>query len=167
MDGIRYDADYISYIELGESTAVFIVRDIVKSIDTSGMWIDILNLDGYKNKDNKWNFKYFTIELFPRKKNPKYPDNVTEKEAKYITWKTAHEDIAEQRSRGYKGTKFRIDLKMVNRNKGKYRKVKAAWNLTFDQWVPDKWFGSSCEWRQKKIPYEPKWDYDILAIKRL
>lgn len=167
MDKIKYDAEYISYVESGESAAVFVVRDIVKPIDTSRKWIDILSLDGFKNEDDRWNFKYFIIELFPRKKNPQYPDGATVEEKKYITWITACEDIEEQRSRGYKGPKYRIDLKLVNRNKGKYRKVKAAWNLTFDRWVPNKWFGSSCEWRQKKIPYKPKWDYDILTIKQL
>lgn len=167
MDKIKYDAAYISYVESGESAAVFVARDIVRSIDTSGMWIDILNLEGYKNKDNRWDFKHFTIELFPRRKYPKYPDGATDEEKKYITWKTAYEDVREQRNRGYKGTKFRIYPKLVNRNKGKYRKVMAVWNLTFGQWVPNEWFGSSCEWREKKVPYKPKWDYNILAIKRL
>lgn len=139
MNKIKYDADYISYVESGESAAVFVARDIVRSIDTSGMWIDILNLEGDKNDDDRWDFKHFTIELFPRRKYPQYPDGVSDEDKKYITWKTAHEDILEQRSRGYKGTKFRIISKLVNRNLGKYR----------------------------KIPYEPKWDYNILAIKRL
>ncbi len=71
------------------------------------------------------------------------------------------------RCHGYKGSKFRTNPKLVNRNKRKYRKVKKAWNITFGQWVPDEWFGSSCEWREKKVPYKPKWDYDILAIKCL
>ncbi|MDE6663095.1 MAG: hypothetical protein K2K46_07090 [Lachnospiraceae bacterium] len=139
MNKIKYDADYISYVESGESAAVFVARDIVRSIDTSGMWIDILNLKGDKNDDDRWDFKHFTMELFPRRKYPKYPDGISDEDKKYITWKTAHEDILEQRSRGYKGTKFRIIPKLVNRNQGKYR----------------------------KIPYEPKWDYNILAIKRL
>ena len=167
MNKYKHDTDYISYVESGESAAVFVARDIVRSIDTSGMWIDILSLDGFKNEDNRWDFQYFTIELFPRKKYPKYPNNATDEDKKYITWKTAHEDIAEQRRHGYQGTKFRINSKLVNRNKGKYHKVKAAWNLTFRQWVPDTWFCSSCEWREKKVPHKPKWDYDILAIKRL
>ncbi len=32
----KHDAEYISYIESGESAAVFIVRDICNSIDTKG-----------------------------------------------------------------------------------------------------------------------------------
>lgn len=32
----KYDDEYISYIASGESAAVFVVRDIVSSIDTKG-----------------------------------------------------------------------------------------------------------------------------------
>ncbi|MBR0061509.1 MAG: hypothetical protein IJP68_08515, partial [Selenomonadaceae bacterium] len=45
---IQYDAEYISYVEHGESAAVFITRDIVKSIKTKGKWIDVLSIDGDK-----------------------------------------------------------------------------------------------------------------------
>lgn len=162
-----YDAEYISYVESGESAAVFVVRDIVRSIDTTGKWIDVLSLEGDKNKDGRWDFKYINVELFPRKIHPEYPADASEEDKKYITWKTANEDIAEQRSHGYRGSKFRVNPKLVNRNRGKYRKVRRAWNIRFSQWVPNKWFGSSCEWREKKVPYKPQWDYDILAIKRL
>lgn len=34
---MKYDAEYISYVNNGDSAAVFIVRDIVKSINTAGM----------------------------------------------------------------------------------------------------------------------------------
>ena len=34
---IKYDSAYISYVANGDSAAVFIVRDVVRSIDTSGM----------------------------------------------------------------------------------------------------------------------------------
>lgn len=47
---IKYDSEYISYVENGDSVAVFIVRDIVRSIDTSGMWIDVISTSGYKNE---------------------------------------------------------------------------------------------------------------------
>lgn len=167
MDKIKYDAEYISYVESGESAAVFIVRDIVRSIDTTGMWIDVLSLEGDKNEDERWDFKHINVELFPRRLHPKYPAKASEEDKKYITWMTANEDIAEQRSHGYKGSKFRINPKLVNRNEGKYRKVRKAWNIKYGEWVPDERFGPFCEWRKKKVPCKPKWDYDILAIKRL
>ena len=40
---IKYDSAYISYVANGDSAAVFIARDIVRSIDTSGMWIDVIS----------------------------------------------------------------------------------------------------------------------------
>ena len=36
MKDWKHDAEYISYIESGESAVVFIARDIVNSIDTKG-----------------------------------------------------------------------------------------------------------------------------------
>lgn len=118
----KYDTAYISYVESGESAAVFVTRDIVRSINTTGMWIDIIDLKGRKNNDGRWNFKYFIIELFPRKKHPQYPSKASDEVKKYITWQTAHADIWEQRRRGYKGTRFKICPKLVNRNKGKNKK---------------------------------------------
>ena len=123
----KYDAEYISYVESGESAAVFITRDIVRVIDTTGKWIDILNLEGDKNKSGRWNFRYFTIELFPRKKKPEFLSNMDEEERAYTTWKTAHEDIGEQRSQGYRGKKYKICPRLVNRNEGKNIK-KTKWD---------------------------------------
>lgn len=135
MNKKKYDAAYISYVESGESAAVFVARDIVRSIDTTGMWIDILDIKGCKNNKGRWDFVYFSFELFPRKRHPKYPPGISDEGKKYITWQTAHADISEQRRGGYRGTRFRICPKLVNRNRGKNDK--------------------------------PKWDYDILSIKRL
>ena len=59
---IKYDSEYISYVANGDSAAVFIVRDIVKSIDTSGMWIDVISTSGYK-----------TDYMFPIKLSQSYP----------------------------------------------------------------------------------------------
>lgn len=119
MDRKKYDAAYIRHVESGESAAVFVARDIVKSIDTTGKWIDVLDLDERKNRDGQRDFKYFTIELFPRKIQPKYPAKADEEDKKYITWQTAHEDIDRQRRQGYRGARFKICPKLVNRNKRK------------------------------------------------
>ena len=135
MNKKKYDAAYISYVESGESAAVFVARDIVRSIDTTGMWIDILDLEGCKNNKGRWDFEYFSFELFPRKRHPKYPPGISDEDKNYITWQTAHADTSEQRRDGYRGTRFRVCPKLVNRNIGKNDK--------------------------------PKWDYDILSIKRL
>ena len=164
---IAYSAEYISYVENGESAAVFITRDIAKDVPTNGMWVDIVSADKKGRYDGRWDFNYFIAELFPRKTKPVYPENASDDEKKYITWQTAHKDIDELRNRGYHGAKYKICPKLVNRNKGKFTTKKAAWNLTFSQWVPDEWFGSSCEWRKKKVPLKAKWEYDIISVKRI
>ena len=167
---IQHDAEYISYIEHGESAAVFITRDVVKSIKTNGKWIDVLTVDGQKNDYDRWDFKSFSVELFPRKTQPVYPADASDDEKKYITWQTAHADIANLRQKGYKGVKFEIFPKLVNLNKGKYEIIQGIWNKAFNGWVPnnpEKYFTSSCEWRDRKVPIEPKWEYHILKIRRL
>ena len=69
---IKYDSAYISYVANGESAAVFIVRDVVRSIDTSGMWIDVISTSGHKNKFDKWDFSSITIEKICNKKFERY-----------------------------------------------------------------------------------------------
>ncbi|MBD3879890.1 MAG: hypothetical protein SR1Q5_09495 [Quinella sp. 1Q5] len=176
---IQYDAEYIRYVEHGESAAVFITRDIVKSIKTKGKWIDVLNIDGDKIEtrffddkgrekiDFSWNFKSFSVELFPRKTQPVYPDYASDEEKKYITWQTAHADIANLRQKGYKGVKFEIFPKLVNLNKGKYQTIQSVWSKISNQWVSAEYFTSACELRDRKVPIKPKWDYHILKIRRL
>lgn len=38
------------------------------------MWIDVISKEGRKRKDSRWDFTVFTVELFPRKTKPVYPD---------------------------------------------------------------------------------------------
>ena len=160
---IKYDAEYIAYVKNGESAAVFITRDIAKEIPTDGMWVDVIDCEGYP-EDNVWDFQFIKVELFKKRIKPVYPPNSSDEDRKYITWCTAHEDISKQRKEGIHGPKY----KLINRNKGKYRKVKAVWNNRFDRWVPEAWFvRSTCEWREKKIPLKPKWDYEIKSWKKI
>lgn len=165
---IKYDSEYISYVENGDSAAVFIVRDIVRSIDTSGMWIDVISTSGYKNKFNQWDFSSITIELFPRKTKPIYPQIATPEDKKYITWQTANVDIAKQRSQGYRGKKITICPKLVNKNQGKTKTIEKIWNKKFGRYVSKCWARSSdCEVHKKKVPIKPEWEYHIISIKRL
>ena len=113
---IKYDAEYISYVANGDSAAVFITRDIVESINTQGKWIDVSNIVDAEKYEyefdekyfSRWDFKSFDVELFPRKIQPVYPENISDEHKKYITWQTSQKDIASQRQAGYVGTKFRI-----------------------------------------------------------
>ena len=43
----RQDKDYLDYIDSEESAAVYIVKNIVKSLDTKNMWVDVVSLSTY------------------------------------------------------------------------------------------------------------------------
>ena len=164
---IKYSAEYISYLNNGESAAVFIARDIAVNVPTAGKWIDVISDDTKGRRDGRWDFNYIIVELFPRKTTPIYPEWASEEDRKYITWQTAHKDIDKLRSSGYHGPRYKIIPQLVDRNKGRYYTSKAVWNKTFEQWVPNDWFNSSCEWREKKLPVKPKWEYEIISVKKL
>lgn len=165
---IKYDSAYISYVEKGYSAAVFIVRDIVKSIDTSGMWIDVLSTSGYKNRYGQWDFSSIKVELFPRITTPVYPKNVSLEVKKLITWQTATKDISSQRQQGFKGKKYIIHPKLVDKNKGKTKTIEMIWNRKFEQYIPNDWMRSpDCEIHEKKVSMEPEWEYHIISVKRL
>lgn len=164
---IRYSSEYISYVEHGDSAAVFIVRDIVRTIDTTGTWIDVIETLGNKNEYGKWDFSSIEIELFPRKIKPNYSECSSDEDKKYITWETANKDITQQRSNGYRGKKYIICLKLVNKNKGKTITRKRIWNKKFHQYVPKDWMSSDCEVREEKVPIKPDWEYRIKSIERL
>lgn len=167
MEKIRYDSEYISYVENGDSSAVFIIRDIVTQIDTNNKWVDVIDKKGQKNKDSKWDFSEITVEIFPRKIKPFYPEGASDEEKKYITWETANRDIGEQRKLGHRGPKYKVYPKLVNRNAGKTKTVKKVWNKTFQRYVPWKWKNSSCEIREVKVPEKPDWIYKIVSVKKL
>lgn len=161
---MKYDPEYIRHVESGESAAVFIVRDIIKSIDTSNKWIDVVMMSAQHRKGGV-NFDYIIIELFNRTLSPQYTNNIGDR--KYITWKTAHEDIEKQRLNGCIGLKYLILCDLYNENEGRFREKPALWNKTFERWVPWKWKTSSCEVRKRKIPLEAKWNYKIRATKKI
>lgn len=164
---IKYSPEYISYLANGDSAAVFITRDVVKSINTKDKWIDVIELQGQKNWDCKWDFKRIVVEIFPRKIKPIYPKNATLEMKKYITWETAQRDIREQRSKGIKGVQYKIIPKLINRNKGKYKEVDTLWDIRLEAWVECEWRDYPCEIRKRKMPLEPDWEYKILSVKKL
>ncbi len=168
----KYDPEYISYVESGESAAVFITRDIVRSIDTTGKWVDVLRTKGHRRNvgndryvNYKWDFKWIEVELFPRKHRPVYSSNMTDEQKKYVTWQTATDDIDMLRDKGYVGAKFRIELRLVNENEGKWETVEKLWNRTFHCYTDYK--TSSCEIRKVRQPVRAKWVYHVVSIKRI
>ncbi len=160
---IKYDAEYIRYLEYGESAAVFITRDLVETINTKGKWIDISAIDYGKKLSGRgvyWDFKSFVAELFPRKMQPVYPQYASDAEIKYITWQTAHADINAQRAAGYVGPKYKIRPQLLNTNAGKFNIVKAVYSKKFDDWRDiGLVLGRSAadrEWRTRKIALPPE-----------
>lgn len=154
----KYDADYISYVESGESAAVFVVRDIVKQIDTTGMWIDVISISTYDKKGTAGRkaFRWIVVELFPRKMTPKYvradpydPDYDPDYN-KYLTWCTAQIDIEKQRQSGFHGEKYLVLSNLYNKNKNKFITVRT---------INDK--------IQIREPIFPEWKYRIQAVKKV
>ena len=192
---LKYDAEYISYLEYGESAAVFITRDIVNSINTNGKWVDVIDLDGDKKTINvaidvheinargkkillahheddrnwidRWDFKNFTVELFPRKTRPDYSDCVTEEDYKYVTWETAHRDIRAQRGKGYVGPKFKIYPRLIVMHDGKFATVECLWSEKTGNWVWSKEQTPECVFKRRKVFLPPEYTYHIIKIERL
>ena len=163
---IEYDPEYISYVKNGDSAAVFITRDVADAVPTGGRWVDVIDVDGRQRADRRWDFRAFTVELFPRKEQPVYPQGISEDDRKYITWKTAHDDIAKQRRSGVRGVKYRVRPKLVNRNAGKYKTVKALWDTRLDRWAGDVEKRPSLVWRDRKV-LDEKLEYDIVSVEKL
>ena len=166
----KYDADYIRYVESGESAAVFVVRDVVKAVDTRGKWVDIVSMSSNLQDKDGWNFNWIVAEIFPRKINPDYSECKTVDEKKYLTWQTAHEDISQQRANGYSGPKFLVLCSLNDKNKGKSIKWKLT-GIIYKYSNPD---GKIREVEREpnkpesiteKLPHD--WEYKITYLKRL
>ena len=115
----RQDKDYLDYIDSGESAAVYIVKNIVKSLDTKNMWVDVVSMNTYyKRGSGNIAFNWIIVELFPRKIKPKYDTDPDYN--RYLTWLTAHEAIEKQRDSGFHGEKFLVLCELHDKNKNKF-----------------------------------------------
>ena len=160
MKDWKHDTEYISYIESGESAAVFIVRDIVNSIDTKGKWVDVISFNTYykRGAGNRRAFKWIIVELFPRKMQPKYDKNDSAYN-RYLTWVTAHEDIAKQRQAGFHGEKYLV-LCNLYKNKNKFTTHTI---IARKYWEPMEAYRPM----EVKDPVDPEWEYRIQAVKKV
>ena len=161
MKDWKHDAEYISYIESGESAAVFIVRDIVNSIDTKGKWVDVISLNTYykRGTGDRRAFNWIIVELFPRKMQPKYDKNDSAHN-RYLTWVTAHEDIAKQRQAGFHGEKYLVLCNLYNKNKNKFTTHTI---IARKYWEPMEAYRPM----EVKDPVDPEWEYRIQAVKKV
>ena len=161
MKDWKHDAEYISYIESGDSAAVFIVRDIVNSIDTKGKWVDVISLNTYykRGAGDRMAFNWIIVELFPRKMQPKYDKNDSAHN-RYLTWVTAHEDIAKQRQAGFHGEKYLVLCNLYNKNKNKFTTHTI---IARKYWEPMEAYRPM----EVKDPVDPEWEYRIQAVKKV
>lgn len=111
---------YKDYVHSNEALGVYIIRDVVRKINTKGYWIDIVKHDN--NTPNDYGEKYspdlhIVCRLYPRKTTPIYPPKPTtdneyllelyQREVDAITWQASHKDIdywKEKGNTGYKKT---------------------------------------------------------------
>lgn len=161
MKDWKHDTEYISYIESGESAAVFIVRDIVNSIDTKGKWVDVISLNTYykRGTGDRRAFNWIIVELFPRKMQPKYDKNDSAHN-RYLTWVTAHEDIAKQRQAGFHGEKYLVLCNLYNKNKNKFTTHTI---IARKYWEPMEAYRPM----EVKDPVDPEWEYRIQVVKKV
>lgn len=161
MKDWKHDSEYISYIESGESAAVFIVRDIVNSIDTKGKLVDVISLNTYykRGAGDRRAFNWIIVELFPRKMQAKYDKNDSAHN-RYLTWVTAHGDIAKQRQAGFHGEKYLVLCNLYNKNKNKFTTHTI---IARKYWEPMEAYRPM----DVKDPVDPEWEYRIQAVKKV
>jgi len=156
-----HDARYIAYCKRGESAAVYIMRDIVDSIDTSDKWIDIIKMQQRVNSNIKNDFMVFYAELFPRITEPDYSKAYSDEERKYITWLTAMNDIEFQRMNGFKGPVYKV-YPIIDKDSIEYAYTKKEVCLVYSEnW--DKWL--ECD--ENAIPKDRVWKKEIREIKSI
>lgn len=165
----QYDEAYITYVKSNISTAVLIVRDMVKDIDTKGKWIDVRHLEKRFLSHHEGDFSFIIVELFSRRQKPTYPKKMaqeTDSEYKnriaYITWQTATADIDQQRVQGIKGDVYIVLPSLRNEHEGMYDKHYIVWD------DKRRHFKRVRESNQYISIIKPaKWRYDIVATKKI
>ncbi len=121
----------------------------------------MISLNTYykRGAGNRKAFNWIIVELFPRKMQPEY-DKHDAAHNRYLTWITAHEDIAKQRQAGFHGEKYLVLCNLFNKNKNKFTKHKI---VTRKYWEPVESYREI----EVKEPVNPKWEYRIQAVKKV
>lgn len=124
------DIDYQKYISEHHPEAIEFIKKNRKIFNNK--WIDIQDYESFSKKasDGSWLpgtkriilFKQIVFDVFERRIKPEYiKDDINYN--RYITWKTATEDIENQRSEGIKGERWilkcSLDTEYISRKKQK------------------------------------------------
>lgn len=162
--------EYYEYSESEEAYAVLFVKKYLKA--AKGKWIDIINIrDSRYFEEVRLEFKEVKCAVFEKKIRPKYPsrkefysDDDYKMMCRAITWKTAHEDIENQKVNGLVGKKYVIYGKK-NKSNSMFvddapDEIKALENNPNDRTNP--------LWdRAVKYMKEDRWIFRIKGIKRI
>lgn len=165
----QYDDAYITYVKSSTSTAVLIVRDLVKDIDTKGKWVDVRHTEKRFLSHSEGDFSFIIVELFSRKQKPIYPkkraeetDSDYKNRIAYITWQTATADIHHQRTQGIKGDVYIVLPCLKNEQESAYDKHYIVWDHSHRH------FKRVRESNQYvNIIKPPIWGYEIAATKKI
>jgi hypothetical protein len=107
---------YTKYAKTDEGMAVLFVKKYLRKAN-SRMWVDIVGIEAPKYYEIGYmQFKTVVCELFPRTAKPEYPPKsqyLTKEEyelvCRAIDWETAKKDVKEQKKRGVRGQRYRIE----------------------------------------------------------
>lgn len=115
------DPAYRNYVSSHHPEAIEFIRKNETIKNKGDVWLDIQTFTEFQDTApdgsylrgarNIILFKEIKFDIFPRKKRPQYKKGDKEYN-KYITWKTATEDIQEQRSAGYKGKRWIVECQL-------------------------------------------------------
>jgi hypothetical protein len=158
--------EYFDYLKSDESAIVYIVKNLVKNLDSKRKWIDVVDFDCWGSRGDKPAFNYIIVELFDRMIFPEYPNNANSQLKKAITWRTCHNDISQQRSKGIRGEVFLITCHLFNKNRGKIvTKLFYNWNVEYGDFdysgkVPTTTI-------RRKVQVEPEWEYRITGCRKI
>ena len=131
------DLGYRRYVHLHHPEAIQFIKRNAEAIKNIGnIWIDVQNVTEFSDKapdgtclpgvGNVILFKKIVFDIFPRKMKPQYrKEDIFYN--RYITWKTATEDIWRQRSAGYEGEQWIVECLLdVHKTQSKIGKVHVA-----------------------------------------
>ena len=118
---------YLEYANTDEAFAVLFVKKHLSQ--AKGHWVDIADCQRYEMSSDNLHFKFVDGGLYQRKIQPEYPpksaytfDGKFDEREYYlmmraITWKTAHKDIEQQKSKRVSCRKFKITGVSYDKNR--------------------------------------------------
>lgn len=158
--------EYFDYLKSDEAAIVYIVKKFATNLDTKKKWIDVVDFDCWGSKGGKPAFNYIVVELFDRMIFPKYPKNANSQLNKAITWRTCHDDICQQRSKGIRGQIFLITCSLFNKNRGKLE-IKLLQNLNMGNSGFDNTSKAPATTKTRKGQLEPEWEYRVTGCRKI